>query len=321
MKILSLLFLLLYILILPCTAHAQDWNQWHYHIDVTVAPQADDSFAAVYADFTHLLQSTFHQPGALDENSIRVAPLQNGRPEMPVSYQFVEADDYDATANAAGTLVFAVKGAVDNTANYRIYFDTTANGAKPAFQYSEDVTASANMIWNGSFEILSQDYRGANRYANSGENMPRGWWGNLKNIGIVENNAATPHNGKHAIGLVAPQNSHVSIVAAPSPPALRVQPGENYLFSFWIKGENLTGRYPTHASVYWKDKAGKLVQRVNVDTGVGKAADYDWTHVSVYLSAPDNATYAGLYIGTYSATGLLTVDDLVVRAAVPPLLQ
>ena len=304
------MFLLGCAAILPHRARAQAWSAWHYHVDITVQPQADDSVDAVYADFTHLLKSTFHASGTLDENSIRVAALQNGQPQATVAFRFIKAKDYDAAGNAAGTLLFAVQGSTNTAASYRIYFDTIPNGPKAAVHDTTAIPITANMVWNGDFEILA-----------TGSKLPRGWWGNLKNAGITENKATTAHSGKHAMGIVAPAQKHVSLMAAPTPPGLRVQPRQNYLFAFWIKGKNLSGAYPTHASVYWKDADGKLIQRVNLKTGVSKTATYDWTPVTAYLTAPDHAAYAGLYIGTYSETGLLTIDDIEVRIAVPPLLQ
>lgn len=301
---------------LPTNAHAQSWNDWHYHADISVLPQADDTFSAVYADFTHLLKSTFNQTATLDENSIRIVPLQDGNPTEPVAYRFEKVDDYNAATNAAGTLIFLVSGTKDDAAvTYRVYFDTAA---KPALQNAADVPKEANMVWNGGFEILSQGYSGANRYDNAGNNMPRGWWGNLRNRNFTENKAVAAHSGRLAMGFVAPQDANMFIAIAPSPPGIRVQPQENYLFSFWIKGENLSSDHPTLATIRWLDKGSKQIERVTLNTRLGKSANYDWTQVSAYLPAPDNATFVSMSIGTYSKTGLMTVDDVVIRIAVPP---
>jgi len=308
--------------IMPNRAIAQDWKAWHYYADATVNPQADDSYDSVYADFTHLLKSTFHTSGTLDENSIRVVSLQNGQPGAAVNYRFVKSNDYDAATNAAGTLVFAVAATADpTTTQYRIYFDTKANGSKPTFQNSANIPQTANMIWNSGFEILSQDYKGNNRYANTGENMPRGWWGNMRSF-MDKNIATSAHSGNHAIGIVTPKDkTHVSISTAPSPPALRLEPGQSYLFSFWIKGENLSSKNPVTASIYWYGKDGKNIGHANIPVDVGNPENFDWSEIKLYASAPDNAYFGSMYIGTYSQTGLLTIDDVDVHVAVPPLLQ
>lgn len=319
----SYLFLVCAWMSVPQTARADDWSAWHYYADTTVAPQADDSFDAVYADFTHLLKSTFHTSGTLDENSIRVVPLQNGQPGAVVNYRFVKAADFDAATNAAGMLIFEVAATAEPTnTQYRVYFDTKANGAKPAFPNSGDVPQTANMIWNSSFEILSANYKGKNRYANSGENMPRGWWGNLRNSGILENTATSAHSGEHAVAFVTPADKkHISLSTAPSPPAVRVEPGQNYAFSFWAKGQGLSSANPFTSSIYWYDKDGKYTARTNITTDAAGMSDFDWTKTEVYATAPDNAYFGTMYLGTYSQTGLLTVDDVCIRIAVPPLLQ
>jgi hypothetical protein len=311
------------LILLPKFAKADDFTQWHYYADATVLPQADETYDSVYADFTHLLKSTFHSSGVLDENSIRVVPLQNGEAGAPVNYRFVKAVDYDAATNAAGTLVFQVAATADSAdAQYRVYFDTKSNGAKPPFANSADVPQMANMIWNGGFEILSQDYKGANKYANTGANMPRGWWGNLHNSGISNNAATSAHSGQHALGLVTPKDArHVSISTAPSPPGLRVEPGQNYAFSFWVKGEQLTSPNPLTASIYWYDKTGKFLSRASFDTAAGETDSFDWTYNEALIQAPGDAYFGTMYIGTYSTTGLLSVDDVNAHIAVPPLLQ
>lgn len=310
-------------MLLPKFARADDFTQWHYYADATVLPQADDTYDSVYADFTHLLESTFHTSGVLDENSIRVVPLQNGAPGAPVNYRFVKAADYDAANNAAGTLVFQVAATADFAdAQYRVYFDTKSNGAKTAFANSDDVPQMANMIWNNGFEILSQDYKGANKYANTGENMPRGWWGNLHNMGISNNAATSAHSGQHAMAIaVKTDKKNVAISTSPSPPALRVEPGQNYAFSFWVKGEQLTSPNPLTTSIYWYDKTGKFLLRTSFDSAAGETDSFDWTYNEALVQAPGDAYFGTMYIGTYSTTGLLSVDDVNAHIAVPPLLQ
>ncbi len=304
------------------SARADDYSAWQYHADVTVQPQADPTFDAVYADFTHLLKSAFQKTGRLDENSIRVAPLHKDGPGAARAFRFVKAKDYDALANAAGTLIFAVAASPEiATAHYRVYFDIEANGEKPIFQTSIEVPLTANMVWNPGFEILPKDYKGANRYTNKGTNLPVGWWGNLKNSGLTENLATAAHSGNQALGFKAPAGrKNVSISSAPSPPALRVVPGQSYLVSFWVKGEDLTSKNPLTSTIYWYDKTGKYLKRTNIDTPARKSPDFDWTKSETILSAPAGAHFGSLFVGTYSQTGLLMLDDLVLRVAVPPLL-
>jgi hypothetical protein len=304
-------------------AHAaEDLKSWHFYVDTTVQPQADDSFASVYADFTRLLTRDLKQEGAaLDENSIRVAPLADGKPGAFVPARFVKEDGFDAAKKAIGTIVFFVAGTKEaGEQTYRVFFDTQKNGSKAEWKNEVAVPEAANMIWNGSFEILSEGYSGANRYKNAGAKMPAGWWGNLKNSGILENPATEAHSGNNALAFVAPEEGkNRGISATPSPPGIRVVPGENYVFSFWARGAGLTpSRIMLVSSVYWYDKDGKYQDRTRVADLPVNVADFPWTKGEISLPAPTDAHFAALRISTYSPTGLITIDDLEARPAVPP---
>jgi len=303
-------------------AAADEFSRWQYYADTVVLPQADDSFSAVYADFTRLLERDLKQKGAtLDENSIRVAPFEDGKTGAPVPFRFIKSAGYSA-GSAAGTIVFLVaagKELVERT--YRVFFDTPANGPKAEWKSEAEVPGAANLIWNGSFEILSEGYTGPNRYKNAGANMPVGWWGNLRNSKLPENAAKSAHSGQHALGFVTPAgNTNIGVYAAPSPPGIRVLPGQSYLLSFWVKGEDLTSPHPIYGYLYWYDRDGKYLKRVAVGNLPLRQGQFDWTAVEASVTVPDDAHYSAVMVGTYSTTGLLTVDDFAMRFAVPPLL-
>jgi hypothetical protein len=306
-------------------AEDEDVENWHFYADTIVHPQADDSFAAVYADFSRLLTRDLKQENAaLDENSIRVAPLEDGKPGAFVPVRFVKEDGFDAAKKAIGTIVFQVAETKEpGEQTYRVFFDTQKNGPKAEWKNEVEVPETANMIWNGGFEVLSEGYTGTKRYKNDGAKMPVGWWGNLKNSGFTENPATSAHSGKNALAFTAPEaGKNRGIGAAPSPPALRVVPGENYVFSFWAKGDGLTpSRTQLVSSVYWYDKDGKYQTRTRVGDLPENTADFPWTKGEISLPAPADAHFAALRISTYSATGLITVDDLETRLAVPPALR
>ena len=181
------------------------------------------------------------------------------------------------------------------------------------------VPDSANMIWNGSFEVPSDGYTGSNRNYNSGPNMPRGWWGNLHGSKLTTNAATSAHSGKHAFGYVVPADAgNVSVMSAPTPPGIRVLPGQSYQLSFWAKGDNLTSKYPIYAYVYWYDKDGKYFSRKNIANLPANKNQFDWTQVAINVKAPDNAGYTAMNVGTYSKTGVLTVDDFEARETIAP---
>jgi len=242
---------------MPNRAMAQDWKKWHYYADITVEPQADPTYDAVYADFSRLLSHDLHQDGALDENSIRVAPVVDGKAGDAVPMNFVKDNGFNETDNAAGTIVFLVApSSKADEVTYRIFFDTKANGSKPAMKGEDDtpqpagasnegigpVPDSANLIWNSSFEILSDGYTGSNRNYNSGPNMPRGWWGNLHGSKLTTNAAISAHTGEHAFGFLTPADStNVGIMSAPTPPGIRVLPG--LILSTFVLGEGRQSRF------------------------------------------------------------------------------
>jgi hypothetical protein len=320
--------------IMPHHAFAQDWKTWHYYADISVEPQADPSYDAVYAVFSRLLSHDLHQNGALDENSIRVAPVVDGKVGDAVPINFVKDNGFNETDNAAGTIVFLVApSSKADEVTYRVFFDTKANGPKPAMKIDTEVPEpgspldlqnlpvpdAANMIWNGSFEILSDGYVGSNPNYNSGANMPRGWWGNLHNSKLTANAATSAHTGQHAFGYAVPADAgNVGIMSAPTPPGIRVLPGQSYQLSFWVKGDNLTSVYPLYAYVYWYDKDGKYLNRENISNLPPNKNQFDWTQVAINVKAPDNAGYSSMYVGTYSKTGVLTVVDFEARETIPP---
>jgi hypothetical protein len=175
------------------------------------------------------------------------------------------------------------------------------------------------MIWNSSFEILSDGYVGSNPNYNSGANMPRGWWGNLHNSKLTANIATSAHTGQHAFGYVVPADAgNVGIMSAPTPPGVRVLPGQSYHLSFWVKGDNLTSVYPLYAYVYWYDKDGKYLNRESISNLPPNKNQFDWTQVAINVKAPDNAGYTSMNVGTYSKTGVLTVDDFEARETIAP---
>jgi hypothetical protein len=305
----------------PNSASADDFSAWHFYADTAVLPQADDSFVAIYADFSRLLERDLKQSGAaLDENSIRVAPLIDGKAGAPVPFRFVKENGYNATDNAAGTIVFQV-GSTPNPeqATYRVFFDTQKNGPKPEWKNEVEVPEAANMIWNSGFEILSEGYTGKNIYANAGTKTPRGWWGNLKNSKILENAATSAHSGQHSLGFVAPEGTtNIGVFSSPTPPGIRLVPGQTYQFSLWTKVEGLTSVHPVYGYIYWYGEDQKFLSRVTLPGLPVKVADFDWTLAETTLTAPADAHYGSIAIGTYSTTGVLMVDDFAARLSVPP---
>jgi len=128
-----------FLYVMPNRAFAQDWKTWHYYANISVEPQADPSYDAVYTDFSRLLSHDLHQDGALDENSIRVAPVVDGKAGDAVPMNFVKDNGFNETDNAAGTIVFLVApSSKADEVTYRVFFDTKSNGPKPAVKGDDD---------------------------------------------------------------------------------------------------------------------------------------------------------------------------------------
>lgn len=314
-------------LLLICTlslcltsAIAQEWNQWHFYVDAAVLPQADDTYEAIYIDFTYLMASDLKQQGTFDENSLRVAQFQEDKTLSSVPFRFIKVADYNTSTNAAGTLIFPVAGKPEAaTVSYRVFFDVMQNGPKPIISSETAIPETANVVWNGGFEILSDGYSGNNRYANTGKNLPRGWWGNLRNSKIPENIATSAHSGQHAVGFIAPsEEQSTSFSLAPAPPGIRIHPGQSYWASFWLKGEKLSSKYPVYLYIYWYGEDQQFLRRTSLSNLLDDRTDFDWTQYECNLTAPTDAHYGTIRIGTYSTTGILMVDDVEMRLAIPP---
>ncbi len=309
---------------LATDAQAQDFSRWRFYADVTVHPQADDSFDSVYVDFTRLLKRDLQSKEPLNESSVRVAPVEAGKPGAAVPSRFIKNDGYNPINNASGTLVFEVKGTREASGQtYRVFFDTQTGNYGEQPQSGVAVPSTANMVWNGDFEILSSNYRGANRHVNGTGTLPHGWWGNLRNKKVLEIPLGQAHSGQNVLAFVAGEDgTNTAVTATPSAPALRVLPGQDYRFSFWVRGEGLSPAPAiVAASVYWYDKDQKALPRVRISGLPTKLLEFPWTQAEITLPAPPEAHYGGVRITTYSTTGYIAVDDIEARLAVPPLLK
>ncbi|MEN6520759.1 MAG: carboxypeptidase regulatory-like domain-containing protein, partial [Armatimonadota bacterium] len=128
-----------------------DWTQWHYYVnvDVNTGPYARTATPVeMKINFTNYLSGT-----TLNPNSVRVVEFANGnRTGTPVEVysQFDQGSGFDATANAAGEVVWILRGTptdpnttgletgAGQTRYYRVYFDS--NTAIEAPQYTTDLT-------------------------------------------------------------------------------------------------------------------------------------------------------------------------------------
>lgn len=107
---------------------------WDYRVKVTAnaAGYARKNKPAEFdLNFTQLWTS-LGTSGVLDPNSIRVVEVDSNDNviDADVAFQFDKVADFNASANAAGTVVLIMKGntAAGATRTYHIYFDVTGKG-------------------------------------------------------------------------------------------------------------------------------------------------------------------------------------------------
>ena len=118
------------------------WNtSWHYRVEIAVntTDYSRTNWPVEHEiNFTALLQQ-LNAVGAFDINSTRVVEHNStGYVLYELTSQFDVYSDYDASTNAAGTIVFLMNGTTSqNTVrHFYIYFDTIENNNKTASNYT-----------------------------------------------------------------------------------------------------------------------------------------------------------------------------------------
>ncbi len=112
----------------------------------------------VALNFTTIL-TTLGSSGTFTEDSLRVVEIDNGGQviDTAVPFQFDEDAGFDATTNAAGTLIFMLIGSTPDTAvrTYHVYFDIAANGPFTPVVVAPQVTLTTGVLDAGfdSYQI------------------------------------------------------------------------------------------------------------------------------------------------------------------------
>jgi uncharacterized membrane protein len=131
------------------TAYTDEWwnISWNHRIMLVVNSTAYDRADWIIEtgiNFTGLLEQS-GLSGALDNNSIRVVEydlLGNASHEIPS--QFDPGENYNASTNAFGTLLFAMNGTstADTNRSFYVYYDLAENGAKSPGSYTSSLASS-----------------------------------------------------------------------------------------------------------------------------------------------------------------------------------
>jgi uncharacterized membrane protein len=135
------------------------WNvSWHYRvrleINATDYNRTDWPIEQVI-NFTDLLPS-----GTFDENSTRVFEYNStGSILYEVPSQFDKDENFNASTNALGTLVFLMNGTTQANEKriFYVYYDTVENGAKQQPSYSTNLTHNLDS-WDGEEFNVNNTY-------------------------------------------------------------------------------------------------------------------------------------------------------------------
>lgn len=156
-------------------ASTADWwnGDWPYRvpIEVNAAGYArNDKPVEVSINFTTLLQ-TLGEFDSFDSNSIRVIEVDNddNPVDADVPFQFDIASNYDATSNAAGTLVFLLteNTSADETRRFHVYFDVAGGGhSLPLFTDHVTMTSITDAYDFDTYKIVTS--AGTYHYHKSG---------------------------------------------------------------------------------------------------------------------------------------------------------
>ncbi|MFC1712344.1 hypothetical protein ACFL6S_01680 [Candidatus Poribacteria bacterium] len=130
-----------------------------YRIPVAVGAggyERYDKPVEIHINFTEQLKR-LGVTRAFDRNSIRVVEVNL---DEPVPYQFDQSSDYDAADNAAGTLVFILKGTTpaNSERTFYVYFDDDAPSSQPpSFPEQVSVTEMDEYEGDETFRIAAQN--------------------------------------------------------------------------------------------------------------------------------------------------------------------
>jgi hypothetical protein len=135
--------------------NAEWWNiSWHYRTRLEIQSTQYtrvDWPVEQHMNFTDILPSE-----TFDINSTRVFEYSNGHIIREVPSQFEPDDDFNASNNAIGTLVFMLNGTTNanNNRTFFVYYDSIQKGNKSATSYPVSVSYS----WDGKLAQVNNSF-------------------------------------------------------------------------------------------------------------------------------------------------------------------
>jgi hypothetical protein len=135
--------------------NAEWWNiSWHYRARLEIQSTQYtrvDWPVEQSMNFTDILPSE-----TFDINSTRVFEYSSGHIIWEVPSQFEPGDDFNASSNAVGTLVFMLNGTMNANSNrtFFVYYDSIQRGNKSAASYP----ASVSYSWDGKIAQVNNSF-------------------------------------------------------------------------------------------------------------------------------------------------------------------
>ncbi len=135
-------------LAIPVSGVTYEWwnTSWYFRVRIEVnSTGVERTNWPIETDinFTKLIEQ-LGMSGTFDENSIRVIEynITSGEFLYEIPYQFEKADNFNATSNAYGTLIFIANGTtpLNQKRIFYVYFDILENGQKEQANYSTQLS-------------------------------------------------------------------------------------------------------------------------------------------------------------------------------------
>jgi uncharacterized membrane protein len=151
-------------------------SSWHFRVkmDVNTSDYDRTSWPVEYEmNFTQLFEQ-MNMTGTFDNESVRVFEYNDtGSILGEFPSQFDEADDYIASTNAVGTLIFILNGTTSQNTlrQFYVYFDRIETGAKTNKIYNTGM----NYTWDGEHLVVNNTKTSVKIDTERGENTSGIW--------------------------------------------------------------------------------------------------------------------------------------------------
>ncbi len=214
----------------------------------------------------------------------------------PESFRVVSGTTPLPLLSAGEELMFEASLPAHTRRYFYLYFSSDPRIRSEVRDIEEILTGPANKVINPSFEQVS-------------DGMPAGWRLQRPERTSDHGTAGPGLFGDHYATFTVP-HTYAGAVGWPGwIQDVSVEPGQNYLFSGWVKLDDVRGSVKIHAHL--RDSKGQLVGNdPTVSIGPELSGTTDWTQLSGSFAIPSGATVFQIHL-TMDATGTLSHDGIV----------